>query len=245
MTLHLGAVNPEPGQSRYGALSAALKRRIVDGEWPPGSALPAEQQLASEHGVALGTLRQALALLAEQGLIERLQGRGTFVRAGLSGAPMLRFFRFRGRENEVPTSRVLQIQRQPAPAEAARRLGLPPGEDLLHLLRLRSLGGMPCLLEDIWLPLPAFEPLAALPASDWPDLFYPLYAERCGIHVHRAVDDIGFTLASGAGARHLQLSSGHPCAQVSRSAYDLAGHCIEFRITRGDAHAFAYSVTIT
>jgi DNA-binding transcriptional MocR family regulator len=47
-----------------------------------------------EHGVALGTLRQALALLVAEGLLERQHGRGTFVRAGLGGASMLRFFRF-------------------------------------------------------------------------------------------------------------------------------------------------------
>jgi hypothetical protein len=83
-----------PGQSRYAALAAALRTRVVAGEWPPGSALPAEQTLSAEHGVALGTLRRALELLADQGLIERIHGRGTFVRAGMTGATMMRFFRF-------------------------------------------------------------------------------------------------------------------------------------------------------
>src|SRR5688572_11193907 len=94
MTARMTLVDPEPGQSRYAALAAALRQRILDGEWPPGTALPAETSLAAEHGVALGTLRRALELMAEQGLIERQHGKGTFVRGGLSGAPMLRFFRF-------------------------------------------------------------------------------------------------------------------------------------------------------
>jgi GntR family transcriptional regulator len=87
-------VQSEPGQSRYGALAAAMRARIVAGEWPAGSAIPSEQTLAAEHAVALGTMRRALDLLAEQGLVERIHGRGTFVRQGLGGAPMLRFFRF-------------------------------------------------------------------------------------------------------------------------------------------------------
>jgi GntR family transcriptional regulator len=87
-------VEPDPGQSRYAAVAEALRQRIVNGEWPPGTAMPSETSLASDHGVALGTLRQALALLSEQGLIERRHGKGTFVRSGLAGAPMLRFFRF-------------------------------------------------------------------------------------------------------------------------------------------------------
>ena len=46
-------------------------------------------------------------------------------------------------------------------------------------------------------------------------------------------------------AEFLALSAGHPCALVTRYAYDLAGHCVEVRHTRGDAHAFHYTVAIT
>ena len=100
---------PAPGQSRYGWLAASLRARITQGEWVPGTALPAEAALAREHGVALGTLRQALALLVAEGLLERQHGRGTFVRAGLGGASMLRFFRFRhgGDLTATPTSAIL------------------------------------------------------------------------------------------------------------------------------------------
>ena len=95
----------EPGLSRYASLAQALRARVIAGEWSPGSALPAESQLATEHGVALGTMRRALELLAEQGFIERIHGKGTFVRQGLSGATMLRFFRFDSGTGEVPVSR--------------------------------------------------------------------------------------------------------------------------------------------
>ncbi|AVS86112.1 GntR family transcriptional regulator, partial [Paracidovorax avenae] len=96
----------QPGLARYAALAETLRRRVVRGEWPPGSALPAEQALAAEHGVALGTLRRALELLVEQGLIERIHGRGTFVRSGIAGASMLRFFRFGEGPAGVPASRI-------------------------------------------------------------------------------------------------------------------------------------------
>ena len=241
----LSVVSAEPGQSRYGALAAALKARVVSGEWPPASALPAEQTLATEHCVALGTLRRALELLADQGLIERLHGRGTFVRAGMTGATMMRFFRFGEGTGEVPVSHIVARQPLIAPAEVARRLGLARGDAALHLLRLRSMSGQPCVLEDIWLPLPLFEPLADSEVSAWGDLLYPLYASRCGVHIHRAVDEISFTALTAPQARHLLLPAGHPCALVTRSAYNLAGQCAEVRYTRGDAHAFNYTVTIT
>lgn len=235
----------EPGQNRYAALAQALHARILAGEWPPGTALPAEDALARTYGVALATLRRALELLASRGLVERVHGRGTFVRESLSGATMLRFFRFGTAGGEVPVSRVVSRRRMPATADLATRLGLGPGEPVLRIQRLRSLDGAPCLLEDIHLPLPLFEPLAEGDTAQWDDLFYPMYARRCGVHVHRASDDIGFGACSATQAALLGLPAGHPCARVQRQAFDLAGRCVEVRTSLGDAHAFHYTVTIT
>lgn len=243
MTLRL--IASEPGQSRYAALAAAMRARIVAGEWPPGSAIPAEQTLAVEHGVALGTMRRALELLVEQGFVERVHGRGTFVKPGLAGAPMLRFFRFGDTAGETPRSRILARDTLAAPAEVARRLGCGAGEQSLRLKRLRSIGDQPCVFEEIWLPLPLFSRLATGDPAGWSDLLYPLFAERCGVHVHRAVDTIGFGSLASAQARALRLPAGHPCARVQRQAFDLSGRCVEWRITQGDANAFHYTVSIT
>lgn len=241
----LRLVEAEPGQSRYGALAAAMRARIVSGEWLPGSAIPAEQTLAVEHGVALGTMRRALDLLAEQGLLERVHGRGTFVKQGLSGAQMLRFFRFGASSGDVPMSRILSRQSLHLPAEVARVLGCGAGEMALRLKRLRSVAGQPALHEEIWLPLPLFTPLTEGDAATWGDLLYPLFAERCGVHVHRVVDAIDFCNLGAAHARALRLPAGHPCARVQRQAFDLSGRCVEWRTTLGDANAFHYTVTIT
>jgi len=239
------ALDSSPGLSRYAALAAALRARVVAGEWPPGSALPAESLLATEHRVALGTMRRALELLVAQGLVERIHGRGTFVRQGIAGASMLRFFRFDSGSGEMPRSRILSRQRVAAPAAVARGLGLATGEVVLRLQRLRLLADQPCLLEDLWLPLDVFAPLAEGNTAEWDDLLYPMFARRCGVQVQRAVDDIGFAVLTAPQARHLGLAAGHPGVVVQRAAYDLGGRCIEWRTTRGDAHAFRYTVTIT
>lgn len=238
-------IHTTPGVSRYASLAAALRARVVSGEWPPGTALPAESLLANEHQVALGTMRRALELLVAEGLVERLQGRGTFVRQGIAGASMLRFFRFDTGSNEIPRSRIVSRQRMAAPAGVARRLGLATGEAVLRLLRVRLLADRPCLLEEIWLPLDLFAPLVEGNTSEWDDLLYPMFARRCGVHVHRAVDEIGFGVLTAAQATHLELAAGHPCVQVQRAAHDLGGRCVEWRTTRGDANAFHYTVTIT
>ena len=242
----VGADQPAPGQSRYGWLAASLRARITQGEWVPGTALPAEAALAKEHGVALGTLRQALALLVAEGLLERQHGRGTFVRAGLGGASMLRFFRFRhgGELTATPTSAILSREVVAAGPETAEGLGLPVGASVLALQRLRSLDGQPCLLERLWLPLPAFDPLKDSDPVTWGDLLYPLYQRLCGITVNKAEDELRFGLLTPEQAALLRLDAGHPCVQVSRRAFDLTGRCIELRTTLGDAFAFQYTAQV-
>ncbi|WP_114972344.1 GntR family transcriptional regulator [Rhodoferax ferrireducens] len=238
--------HPAPGQSRYGWLAASLRARITQGEWVPGTALPAEAALAKEHGVALGTLRQALALLVAEGLLERQHGRGTFVRAGLGGASMLRFFRFRQSDERggTPQSTILQREVQLAAADTADALGLPSGASVLQLQRLRSVNGRPCLLEHLALPLPVFDALAQSDTAAWDDLLYPMYQRVCGVTINRAEDQLSFGLLNAEQAALLQLEAGHPCVQVQRRAFDLGGHCVELRTTLGDAFAFQYTAQV-
>lgn len=234
------------GQSRYGALAANLRARILQGEWAPGDALPPEAVLARSYGVALGTLRQAISLLVTDALLERRHGKGTFVRTGLGGASMLRFFRFRasGGEAATPSARILSMKPRRATAAEAAALGLPAGSEVLALERLRSLDGKPCLLEAITLPLPLFDALAASDSSRWDDLLYPLYQHACGVVIHRAQDQLGFDRLTPPQARRLGLSPGDPCARVRRQAFDLADRCVELRTTLGDAFAFEYTAQV-
>lgn len=57
-----------------------LRSCISDGEYPPGGRLPSESALAKEHGVSAMTARQAVSVLEEEGLVRRIQGKGTYVR---------------------------------------------------------------------------------------------------------------------------------------------------------------------
>jgi GntR family transcriptional regulator len=235
----------DSGQRRYALVAQGLRGRILSGEWTGGVALPAEQDLARQYEVALGTMRQALQMLVQEGLIERVHGRGTFVKQALTGAPMMRFFRFGQTELQPPQSVILERSVCHAPAHVAQSLGLPPAHSVLRLERQRMLSGKPCLLEEIWLPLPSFEALAQSDPGSWGDLLYPAYARLCGVHIHRAADTITFGSLAAAHASKLNLPAAHPSAIVQRLAFDITGRCVEVRSSRGDAYAFNYSVQIT
>ena len=237
---------PTRGQSRYGWLAAALRSRILQGEWVPGEAIPPEAVLARSYGVALGTIRQALSLLVSEALLERRHGKGTFVTSGLGGAPMMRFFRFRqgGEVQATPDSRILSRKRRLAGLDEADALGLPAGASVIALERLRSIDARPCLLERLILPLPMFEALAESDTAAWDDLLYPMYQRVCGVVIHHAQDQLGFGQLTQTQGRRLQLEKGHPCVRVQRRAFDLSGRCVELRSTLGDAFSFEYTAQV-
>ena len=236
-----------PGQSRYGKLASAMRDRILQGEWAPGDVIPAESTLAQSYGVALGTLRQALALLVEDGVLQRRHGKGTFVTKGVHGASMMRFFRFRGVDDansEAPQSRILSSRMRTATLQEANAFGMGKGAQVMQLERLRSLDQEPCLLETIVLPLPLFGKLADSDTDDWDDLLYPMYQQRCGVVIQKTQDHLSFSQLNATQAKRLKLAASHPCVLVERQAFDIAGHCVELRTTRGDAFSFKYTTQL-
>lgn len=234
------------GRTRYAAIAERLRGEITAGRWAAGEPIPAETVLMQQFAVALGTMRQAIALLVQEGLLERRHGRGTFVRAGLVGASLMRFFRFgKSGDTQVPKSKIHKRQVIAATPELAAQLGIRAGSNVLHLVRTRWLDAAPRLLENIWLDARRFSAMVSSDPAEWNDLMYPEYAARCGVVVHRATDTIEFATFNAADARLLQLPARHPCVIVSRQAFDIAGGCVEVRVTRGDANAFHYTVDLT
>jgi GntR family transcriptional regulator len=69
----------------YERVADDIAARIASGELAPGTRLRAERELAAYYGVAYGTLRQAMKVLRERGLITTIHGRGTFVNGPHAG----------------------------------------------------------------------------------------------------------------------------------------------------------------
>jgi GntR family transcriptional regulator len=63
----------------YQKLAESIRRQIIDGTYKPGERIPSEVSISKSSGLALLTVRQALGLLVDEGLLERFPGRGTFV----------------------------------------------------------------------------------------------------------------------------------------------------------------------
>jgi DNA-binding FadR family transcriptional regulator len=114
---------PESTPVRRSALVSqvigVLQSAISSGRWPTGSRLPTESELAEEYGVSRVTLRQAVQALVHVGLLETIQGSGTFVRATTEVDAVLS--RFLAGENLLSVLEVREAIETVAAALAARR----------------------------------------------------------------------------------------------------------------------------
>lgn len=231
---------------RYQQLRDLFAAAVAEGRWRPGEAIPPEDSLAGEHGVAVGTVRKALALLVTQGMLERRQGRGTFVRRGDFGNALARFFRMTDAEGRPirPTSRILSRRILSAEPDAATHLGLAAGTPVVALSRLRLVDETALLYEEVRLPREPFAILLDLPLSEFGDLLYPLYERACGRVVASARETIRFALPPAEAAEALAIPRGTPAAMIERVASGFDDAPLEFRRSYGPAERFSYSIDI-
>jgi GntR family transcriptional regulator len=230
----------------YAQTEEILTRRIAEGAWRPGALIPPEPELASELGVSPGTVRKALSALERRRLIERRQGRGTFVAAHTSERALFHFFRILDAEGRkhTPTSLVLDFRTSPATPEEAEALALEPGAPLHRVERIRVLAGAAVILERILLPAELFPGFVLPVMREMNDELYVLYQRDHGVTIARAEERLSAVAATEDQARRLGLDSGAPLLEVTRTAYDVAGSPVELRITQLDTRAHRYHASL-
>ena len=230
----------------YQRLRDDLAAKIAQRVWLPDEALPSELNLAAQYSVAPGTMRKAIETLVAEGMLERRQGRGTYVRRADFTSSLFRFFRYveAGGERVIPKSEILQRKEQAANKKVAAKLDIAAGSPVISLKRRRLVDGKPLLFEEIWLPKKLFARLLKIPTKDYGDLLYPLYEEECHCSIARAEELLGVELADSTLARQLNIKTGAPVVTIERLAIGFDGRPLEWRRSRGPADQFHYKVDI-
>lgn len=219
-------------QPKYLRIHDDLAERIASGRWPVGSPLPSQRELADEFGVSIMTLRQALQLLADDGLIDTRHGSGTFVAARYSYdlGHLRSFAADLAAQGAQVTTRLLGAQVVTPPEPVAARLGSP--DEVLRLRRLRRVGTRPLIVQVSYLPVPlAPEPLAArrLTPDDIISAVRPgdrgLYALLAdhGLDVTQATETITPVTLGARDARDLARPVGSPALLSHRLSITAAG----------------------
>jgi GntR family transcriptional regulator len=238
----------ENGGGREGALGFrplcrqvrdVLVKRIVDGVWPPGETLPSEADIATDLRVSQGTVRKALNELAEENLVVRRQGKGTFVARHDEARILFQFFKLTPDNgiSESPDSRILSVTVESADAGAAKALGLRTGSRVVLIEQLRSLASRICILERITLPRALFP---AIEKHDLPNNFYELYRSVFGVTVVQAQERLKAVIAAKRDAKVLGLPAGVPLLSIDRRAFAADGRPVEQRLSLCNTDALHY-----
>ncbi len=135
----------------YARVKQHLKDGLAAGTWAPGAQMPSEAELVAAFGVSRMTVNRALKELQAEGLVERLQGVGTFaarlhrVSSTLTIRDLHEEIESRGHVHHAQ----VHLQRQESAGDAlAAQLGLPPGAPVFHTLIVHHENGVPLQCED-------------------------------------------------------------------------------------------------
>ncbi|MDH3337699.1 MAG: GntR family transcriptional regulator, partial [Gammaproteobacteria bacterium] len=136
---------------RYQQLKDLIIRRISSGDLGPQDRVPSENELVESMNVSRMTANRAMRELTDEGYVQRVAGRGTFVADFRARSHVLEVHNIADeieRRGHAHTSEVLQQSRQHARGEIARALHIEQGVDVFHLLLVHFENGVPIQLED-------------------------------------------------------------------------------------------------
>jgi len=215
----------------YQQIKGLITQSLEAGEWKPGDMIPSEMELAGRYKVSQGTVRKAIDELAAENLLLRRQGKGTFVATHIEARTQFRFLRLTPNEGEprYPESTVLECKRVRAPAEIARALELKPGDPVITIKRVLAFSGLPCVLDELWLPGAVFKGLTAERLTESKAPLYSMFESEFGTKMIRADEKIRAVAAEPAVAELLRVAPGAPLLLVERLTYTYGDKPVEVR----------------
>jgi GntR family transcriptional regulator len=202
-------------QTRYQEIAGAMRQRLFGGEFEGGRLLPSEAELSDAYGASRVTVRRALEVLRQDGLVASRQGLGWFV----AGDPVRQSLAQLGTieeqlaaEGMTSKRRILDFRFMAAPARVHDLLG---ADTVLRVRRLNLADGLPFALVTVWCPESLGAPLSRA------DVARASFYELIGVELGGATQTIGAAAAEPADAEVLGIPPGSPvlrCERVTRSA---------------------------
>jgi GntR family transcriptional regulator len=218
MSLHIDSTSPVP---IYHQIREQLRKQITGGHLKFGDSLPTEMEICSECGISRMTARQALIQLANEGLVTRQRGRGTFVAApktvlpGVQGMGMS-YTDIMEQAGMSAGARILSQEVLPATDEVADRLKLQAGELAVCIVRTRSASGEVMSLETSYYPHARFPELVRADLTN--ASVYHFLEENYGLAPAYAMDILEISVAGPYEAEKLKINEGGPIALVTTVA---------------------------
>lgn len=229
----------------YLQLVEAIKGRIAQNFWSLGMMIPSENELAKDFAISVGTVKKALSVLVQEGVLFRRQGKGTFVASPDFSKSFSRFFRYGltgGDSGEVPGSVILDRTVVKPDAKIAEVLQLSTDAEVLRIKRIRTLQKIPFSVEEVCLPYERFKGIETLSIEN--KLLYPIYSEKFATPIIWADEYLQPGVADQETAAALGIEEGAPVMCVERVAHTYEDVPVEWRRSIGRGDSFRYHIVV-
>jgi len=224
----------------YLQLREVVRNKIEEGEYPPGMAIPSENELSEMYGVNRLTVRNAVDALVSAGLLKRIQGKGVFVVGDRMERDLDSLLGFRQTIHErdaEPGTKILAKVRRKAGKKYAHIFGINEDDDIFYIRRLNSANGEPVSVEHTYVPS------TKVPKLDGIDLgvfsLYEVYGFY-GVSPVRAYQTLDLATLEARDARMLGVKPSQAVLLFTCYTYDKTDSVIEYTrgYTRGDKCSF-------
>jgi len=226
----------------YQQLKDIIKAKIDQQEWKPDDQIYSENQLFEMFDVSRNTAKKAIEDLVQEGVLYRIQGKGTFVSQPKIEHSLSAFYSFSQvlRDKGLnPRDVVLSVTVEKASHKIAAELKIAEGEDVAVLKRLRCANDEAIILEASYLPKKkVHEPEKLATVGEKP--LYDILQDEFQIVVTSAKETFEPVLVREEEHRYLEVEAGSPALLLERIAYDQTKTPVEFckSIVRGDRCKF-------
>ncbi len=227
-------------QPLYLQLMDKIKEDISTGKYPFGSKIPTELELKQEFNISLGTIRRAVEELTKQGIVQKIQGKGTFVQFPHNENFSIRPYEFYDSLKKVSkniTLETINVQTTEATSKDIIDLQLNNKKaTILEAFRLIRSDGTPLILERICFPI-SFNTL------EEEDINRPLYQtmNKFNMETTQVFKDISLCFASDLQAEYLAVPPGTPLMKLYELVVNQYGKPVysNTRLIRNDGTPFS------
>lgn len=229
----------------YVQIANELRKDILSNKYGEHGCMETQAQLAERFSVSLITIRKAIEVLASEGLVELLRGKGTYVCRSALVDPlhnltgMSNLMSSLNMENDVSVP-ILELQLTPEWLDVATKSAL--GTKCTFIRRVISVNGVPYANTDMYLPEKYFSSFTKEEVEE--KTVYRIYQDKLGIDLGRGKQIIRAAGAKKDVAESLNIPLNAPVLQIERKAYDVGGNLIEYMILTYEASKYCFEVDL-
>ncbi|WP_246149768.1 GntR family transcriptional regulator [Tritonibacter litoralis] len=223
----------------YLQISESLIREIAAGRLVDGERLPPERQLAAQYGTTVRTLRKALSELEKQGMLDRVQGSGNYVRSTQGAQSIYSMFRLELHQGGgLPHADILSVDHLKKPDDIPSFGTSDYGN---RIRRLRYLDGVKIAVEEIWLDCDA----GRIDPAQLSDSLYRYYRLTLGFWISRAEDRVSIGRVPDWAPDGFGKAAGEITGYIERYSWAQAPEAVEFSRTWFDTDKALYVQRLT